>query len=298
VSLSPLNDDKSLALDAQALGKLRLAANQNSPEALKASARQFEALFINMMLKNMRQANPAAGLEQGQEAQVYTSMLDQQLSQVMAQRGMGLADMMLRQLSRQNQRSPQAADSVAAPGQTDTSAGAAAAAPVPVPASQQAVQAASGGGEHVQGFRQTMGLHAEEAARMTGLPASFILGQAALESGWGRRQIRGGDGTFSHNLFGIKAGADWKGRVVEVETTEYLSGVPHKVLARFRAYDSYAEAFRDYAGLLLRSPRYRQVLAQGATVEGFAQNLQKAGYASDPAYAEKLSRLIRRNLLT
>jgi len=210
VSLPPINDDKSLAMDAQAVGKLRLAANQNSPEALKASAKQFEALFINMMLKSMRQANQVPGTETGQDQQLYTSMLDQQLSQVMAQRGIGLADMMLRQLNRQNPSVRQPGDAAhgAAPPQAEPLGNPVT---VPVSASPPPDQQPSLASERVLGFRQAMGAHADEASQMTGLPASFILGQAALESGWGRRQIRGADGTPSHNLFGIKAGADWKG---------------------------------------------------------------------------------------
>lgn len=141
-----------------------------------------------------------------------------------------------------------------------------------------------------------MGPAAQAAARQTGLPASFILGQAALESGWGRRQIMAPDGTPSFNVFGLKAGAHWKGKVTEVATTEYKDGVAKKVVARFRAYDSYEQAFSDYAQLLRHSPRYRQVLANGQTVAGFAQGMQQAGYATDPAYAAKLARVIGRTL--
>ena len=141
-----------------------------------------------------------------------------------------------------------------------------------------------------------MGPAAQAAARQTGLPASFILGQAALESGWGRRQIVAADGTPSFNVFGLKAGTHWKGKVTEVATTEYKDGVAKKVMARFRAYDSYEQAFSDYADLLRHSPRYRQVLANGQTVAGFTQGMQQAGYATDPAYAAKLARVIGRTL--
>jgi flagellar protein FlgJ len=250
-----LDNSASLAMDVKSLAKLRLDAKQNAPKALQDTARQFEALFLNMMIKSMRQASPTSETSAGQDAQMYTSMLDQQLSQTMAKRGIGLADYLLRQMT-------------------------------PAQAPPQPVAAA-------QHFQKQMSAHAQEAAQLTGLPATFILGQAALESGWGRRQIVAADGAPSHNLFGIKAGASWHGKVAETTTTEYIDGVPQKVLQKFRAYDSYADAFRDYAALLRRSPRYEQVIANGQTLTGFSEGLQKAGYATDPHYADKLSRVIQ-----
>ena len=318
MNLSSTDASQSLALDVQALGALRASAKQNSPQALRDSAKQFEALFLNMVLKSMRQTNfSEGGLTDSQDVKLYTSMLDQQLSQSLAQRGMGLAEVMLRQLNTQ-----QAAKSAAQPPQLQSGAAARAlpAAPVTAPivgaapsVSGQGINAASanvqdriaaastdtrgrGGSDPVQQFRAAMGGHADAASRLTGLPSAFILGQAALESGWGKRQINAADGTPSHNLFGIKAGPGWKGRVIEVATTEYVQGVPQKTVARFRAYDSHADAFRDYAALLLNNPRYESVLSQGQTVAGFTQGLQKAGYATDPSYAAKLARVIQRTL--
>ena len=145
-------------------------------------------------------------------------------------------------------------------------------------------------------FRDRVMAYAQETSQATGIPARFVLGQAALESGWGRRELRAADGTPSHNLFGIKAGGNWRGRVVEATTTEYVNGVARKTVEQFRAYDSYADAFRDYANLLRSSPRYADLLTQaarGIDEAGFAQGLQKAGYATDPGYADKLSRTIK-----
>jgi flagellar protein FlgJ len=269
-NLSPDNS-ANLAMDVKSLAKLRLDAKQNAPKALQDTARQFEVLFLNMMIKSMRQASPSSDMGHGQDAQLYTSMLDQQLSQNMAKRGIGLADYMLRQMT---------------PAQPS----------LPVPASATQPVAAvlqPGDPSAAQKFQTQMAAHAQEAAQLTGLPASFILGQAALESGWGRRQIVAADGTPSHNLFGIKAGASWHGKVVETTTTEYIGGVAKKVAQKFRAYDNYADAFRDYAALLRRSPRYEQVIANGHTLTGFSEGLQKAGYATDPHYADKLSRVIQ-----
>ncbi|MEO0004036.1 MAG: flagellar rod assembly protein/muramidase FlgJ [Pseudomonadota bacterium] len=294
-----------LALDMQGLEALRAAAKQNSPQALKESARQFEALFINMMLKSMREATVSGGLLESQDGQLYTSLLDQQLSQTLSQRGMGLADALLRQLNAQQSPASlqaQAATSATVPQTAPSVLAERALAPLRFPLREGAdtvdpdTTALRVAADPVRQFRAAMGTHADEAARMTGLPASFILGQAALESGWGKRQISAADGTPSYNLFGIKSGSGWKGRVVEVATTEYVQGVPQSTVARFRAYDSYADAFRDYANLLLNSPRYERVLSQGQTVTGFAQGLQKAGYATDPAYAAKLTRVIQRAL--
>jgi len=137
---------------------------------------------------------------------------------------------------------------------------------------------------------------ARAAEQQTGIPATFMVAQAAHESGWGKREIRNADGTSAHNLFGIKAGASWKGKVAQVTTTEVIDGQPHKVVAKFRAYTSYQESFRDYAQMMKDSPRYSKVVAAGNSAEGFAQGLQRAGYATDPAYAAKLTRVINTTL--
>lgn len=126
----------------------------------------------------------------------------------------------------------------------------------------------------------------------TGIPAANLIGQAAHESGWGKHEIKNKDGTPSHNLFGIKAGANWKGKVAEVTTTEYIGGVARRVTARFRSYDSYEEAFRDHAKLITNSPRYSNVVAQAGDAQSYAKSLQKAGYATDPEYAQKLTKVI------
>jgi flagellar protein FlgJ len=149
---------------------------------------------------------------------------------------------------------------------------------------------------HVSEFKARVGAYAQEVSQATGIPVQFMLGQAALESGWGKRELRATDGTPSYNLFGIKAGAGWKGPVVEAVTTEYINGIAHKKVEKFRAYPSYAEAFRDYANLLSTNPRYTEVLRQAVQrldAEGFAHALQRAGYATDPAYGDKLGRIIK-----
>jgi flagellar protein FlgJ len=134
------------------------------------------------------------------------------------------------------------------------------------------------------------------AQAQTGIPATFMVAQAAHETGWGQRSIKNADGTPSHNLFGIKAGANWTGPVAEITTTEVIAGQARKVTAKFRAYASDAESFADFAKLMKDSPRYAAVVASAGSAEGFAQGLQRAGYATDPAYADKLTRTINTTL--
>ena len=133
----------------------------------------------------------------------------------------------------------------------------------------------------------------ERVARESGIPASYMLGQAGHETGWGKSEIRGDDGSNSFNLFGIKATGGWSGKVAEITTTEYVDGVPRKVKAKFRAYDSYEESFRDYARLISENPRYAQAMQSTGNATAYASALQKAGYATDPQYASKLSRAIQ-----
>lgn len=270
------NVSGGLALDARGLDTLRLQAKQNPEQASKAVAQQFEAVFLQMMLKSMRDATPQDGPTDSDQTRMYTSMLDQQIAQSLSAKGIGLADVMLRQLRRSQPAAP-----------SDTSAVPLA----PLPATSKPAEAKTGGPVASQNFLSRMKEHAIAASNATGIPAKFLLGHAALESGWGKGEIRNADGSASHNLFGIKAGRNWKGATVDVTTTEYVDGAPRKMVQTFRAYASYAQAFQDYARLLQNSPRYAAVLTQSDGA-GFAQGLQRAGYATDPQYAEKLTRIL------
>lgn len=295
------------ALDVQGVNQLKLDARQSSPEALKQAAQQFEAVFMNMLMKSMREATPQDGMFDSEQTRMYTSMLDQQLTQRMASRGIGLAEVMVRQLSGALDIPPgeDAAQSFplnAPQGNSDPlrakvpQGGMESYAPGLVTAQPLSATSARSNGEappHVEAFVQRLLPHAQAASASTGIPARFMLGQAALETGWGKAEIRGADGHNSHNLFGIKAGANWKGQKVDIVTTEYVNGQPQKQVESFRAYDSYADAFRDYANLLRGNARYQNVIAQGQDAAGFAQGLQQAGYATDPKYAQKLMSVIR-----
>lgn len=297
-----LKPTEHLAIDSRGLDSLRRSARDNSPEALKDAARQFEALFMNMMMKSMRAATPQESPFDNDQSRMFTSMLDQQISQNLAGKGFGLADMLIRQLS--STMAPPGMPGVQSQdvdtGRIHNAASAEATQfdPWQPPTLQpgDAGKAESSQPAHVQSFKDRLEAHAEEASRSTGIPARFMLGQAALESGWGKREILAPDGSTSHNVFGIKATGDWKGSVVEAVTTEYVNGVPYKRIEKFRAYDSYADAFRDYADLLRKNPRYENVLANAQDLNGFAQGLQRAGYATDPDYAAKLTRIVTQNL--
>ena len=142
-------------------------------------------------------------------------------------------------------------------------------------------------------FVATMLPMAKAAAARIGVDPKYMLGQAGHETGWGKSEIRNADGSNSFNLFGIKAGGSWTGKVAEITTTEYIDGVPRKVTAKFRAYGSFEESFRDYAQLINNNPRYEKARAQTGSALAYASELQKAGYATDPQYANKLNRAIQ-----
>ncbi|NUT59652.1 flagellar assembly peptidoglycan hydrolase FlgJ [Herbaspirillum sp. C9C3] len=317
--INPSNPTESLAVDANGLNGLREAAKQNSPESIKGAAKQFEAMFLNMVMKSMRDATPQDGPFDNEQTKMFTSMLDQQLSQSLAQRGVGLADVLTRQLSASlPKKLPDAQDLDGNTAAGDDGL------PMGIPlvkemsdadrakfiqsfASQQTAERTDQDGRnkqrrssnkpaHVEAFQNRLQADAELASKMTGIPAKFMLAQAALETGWGKKEIVSRDGRSAHNLFGIKATGNWTGKVVEATTIEYINGKPQKRVEKFRAYDSYADAFKDYANLLRSNPRYEKVLASAQDAHGFAYGLQRAGYATDPHYAEKLSRIIRTSL--
>ncbi len=276
-----------LAADPTALNALRFGAGKGGDDkaALKEAAKQFESLFMRELIKSMREATQKSGLMDSEGSDLGTDLLDQQFSVQLSGLPGGLSEAIERQLSRQMSGS-------------DASKGL---------TKGEAVGALSGTGDTSTVGRANAGprqagfvdQHSEAAAtvaRESGIPASFMIGQAGHETGWGRSEIKNADGSPSFNLFGIKATDSWKGKVAEITTTEYINGEPRKVTAKFRAYDSYADSFRDYARLIGNSPRYEGVMDQLHSVQGFASGLQKAGYATDPQYAAKLSRAINTTL--
>jgi len=274
---SPLRT--GLAGDARSLDSLRRTAASDPKGAAREAAKQFENLFMQEMLKSMRQATPTTGLTDNQGTKLGQDLLDAQLTCSKDIRPGSLADMIARQLERQMGVTP---GPIPATKPANTS----------LPTVRTADETPKVPQKGALGFVQQHRQAADQVARHSGIPATFMLAQAALETGWGGREIIGRDGTRSHNLFGIKAGSSWKGPTVDVMTTEYIDGKPQKMVQKFRAYGSFEESFADYARLINDNPRYAQARAAVANAKEFAHHLQKAGYATDPAYAQKLSAVI------
>ncbi len=271
-----------LAADPTALNALRYGPGKGDDKAaLKEAAKQFESLFMRELIKSMREATQKSGLMDGEGSNLGMDLLDQQFSVQLSGLPGGLSEAIERQLGRQ--MTP-----------TDATRGGGSAA-LSATGDTSTVGRVNAGPRQA-GFVEQHSEAAATVARESGIPASFMIGQAGHETGWGRSEIKHADGSPSHNLFGIKATDSWKGKVAEITTTEYINGEPRKVTAKFRAYDSYADSFRDYARLIGNSPRYEGVMDQLHSVQGFASGLQKAGYATDPQYAAKLSRAINSTL--
>jgi flagellar protein FlgJ len=280
-----------LATGGGSLEGLRATSRTDPKGAIKEAAKQFEALFMQEIMKSMRATTMSSGMLDNSGTELGTSMLDQQYSMQMSGLPGGLADAIARQLERQAGIPATPAAPVPERNWRSVSSQAA------MPASTAAGAPAAGGStERAQAFVAQHSAAAASVAASSGIPASFMLGQAAHETGWGRRAINGDDGAPSNNLFGIKASPDWKGPTVTATTTEVYDGRAVKVQAKFRAYASSEESFRDYARLITQSPRYAGVMnalkTAGTDAAGFAQGLQKAGYATDPDYARKLGRVI------
>ncbi len=317
------------AINSSDLNAIKAAANKDSksPAAMKAAAQQFEALFVSMILKNMRESLPQDGLFNSQATKLYTQLLDEEIGQQVAKQGMGLADQMLKQMVAAGQLDAEATEpyinkrrsSVSAEAYRSMGAGSAreqatallhgrnvsfrseSKAADAVTRQQQGIklpgvnaveEKPSSAQDHVKAFTDKMMSHAKEASKTTGIQPEFMLAQAALETGWGKKQMRYADGSPSHNLFGIKANG-WSGKTVDVLTSEFENGKMIKKVEKFRAYDSYADSFRDYAKLLSENPRYKNVM-NTQNPAAFAYGLQRAGYATDPEYGSKLVRVINR----
>ena len=323
-SANAANDlTQRFALDVQGFAKLSAQAKASPQAGMKMAAQQFDAVFTQMMLKSMRDATPQDGPFDSHDSATFTSMMDQQLSQQLSQKGIGVADAMLKQMMR-NQGMQVGGASGAGGGLTgmanalgggsggDEGQTAALNALAKAYGNAQANgQLAMGKGysansaltppirgdgssPKVDAFVDKLAESAQAASAATGIPARFIIGQAALESGWGKSEIRKSDGSTSHNVFGIKATKDWTGKTVSTVTTEYVNGKPQRTVEKFRAYDSYQEAMTDYASMLKGNPRYAQVINSSHDVNGFANGMQRAGYATDPHYAKKLMSIMQK----
>ncbi|CBJ81086.1 flagellar assembly peptidoglycan hydrolase FlgJ [Xenorhabdus bovienii] len=290
------------AYDVNSLHSLKAKLSQEPQQGLRQVAQELEGVFVQMMLKSMRSSLPQDGILSSDQTRFYTSMYDQQIAQDLSQKGLGFADMIVKQFSNANNVASEQAGTVPMPldkeflqtlpkqaleqfmRRTMT-------APFSSAASKGSVQSKSLPVSSTD-FVSMLSLPAQIASQQSGIPHLLIIAQAALESGWGQREILTEEGKPSHNLFGIKAGKHWKGAVTNIMTTEYIEGEPKKMHDSFRVYGSYREAITDYVKLLTENPRYAKV-AQSTTAEQGAYSLQSAGYATDPGYAKKLVSLIQ-----
>ncbi|WGS49762.1 flagellar assembly peptidoglycan hydrolase FlgJ [Paraburkholderia sp. D15] len=325
-SANAANDlTQRFALDVQGFAKLSAQAKASPQAGMKMAAQQFDAVFTQMMLKSMRDATPQDGPFDSHDSATFTSMMDQQLSQQLSQKGIGVADAMLKQLMRNQGMQVSGANGASGAGGLVGMAnalGGGSGGDEGQTAAMNALARAYGNAQangqlamgrgysansaltpplkgdgsspKVDAFVDKLAAPAQAASAATGIPARFIIGQAALESGWGKSEIKKSDGSTSHNVFGIKATKDWTGKTVSTVTTEYVNGKPQRTVEKFRAYDSYQEAMTDYASLLKGNPRYAQVINSAHDVNGFANGMQRAGYATDPHYAKKLMSIMQK----
>ncbi|MCT8345348.1 flagellar assembly peptidoglycan hydrolase FlgJ [Photorhabdus kleinii] len=282
------------AYDVQSVNTLKSNLAKDPQQGLRQVAQQMEGLFVQMMLKSMRSALPKDGMLSSEQTRLYTSIYDQQIAQNMAQKGLGFADMMLKQLANNKTAPGEIAGKI--PMTLDNEV----LQTLPRQALEQFIRRTAPKPEaapkplplNSTNFISTLSTPARIASQRSGIPHLLIIAQAALESGWGQREILTAEGKPSHNLFGIKAGKGWKGPVTNILTTEYINGEPQKMKDNFRVYGSYVEAIEDYVTLLTESPRYANV-ARSVTPEQGAYSLQQAGYATDPGYAKKLVSVIQ-----
>jgi flagellar protein FlgJ len=309
MSIKIQNAPNRAAFDVASVQDLRAQFKKDPQEGVKAAAQQFETMFLQMVMKSMRDATPQDGLMNSDQSRFYTGLLDQQMAQNIATtgKGLGFARLIEQQLGRHMAGSPSSVDGAVAAIDAGNAlplatvnarhlqhrevmanfpTSAAYAAPVSAVSGSEIKE--SGGSKD---FVNRVWPHAVQASKATGIPPQFLVAHSALESGWGKSEIKNSDGGSSYNLFGIKAGKGWTGATVDAKTTEYVDGEPRQVVEKFRAYGSYEESFRDYAALLRGNPRYGDVIGSQDGTE-FARRLQQAGYATDPMYADKLSRII------
>ena len=294
----------------QGLAALRGAGD--TPDARRAVAKQFEALFLGMMMRQMRQASSVidGGLIDKDRIELQQGLFDEEIALSLAQgRGIGLADALLRQLggpastnragnagealgvSSFHGRGTSAALAARAAGDSATNVTAEAATPSPQAASESRAFTPAAPAE----FVAALWPHAAQAAQRLGTLPGVLIAQAALETGWGRSVPRNQYGESSLNLFGIKADGDWRGPRAVVTTLEFVDGVPEQRREPFRMYKSVAEAFDDYVAMLESRPRYAEAL-RARTPAAYAEALQRGGYATDPDYARKILDILARGL--
>lgn len=330
-------DTASVYTDFNGLAKLKQGAREQSPEAIKEVAKQFESVFLSMVLKSMRQAKLSDGILDGKQSEFFRDMYDQQMAvQLAGKPGIGLAELMAKQLSPKQTRDEEnakmdagdyinraaGAKGSATPVRQNVAANSSTDKPMDLSGltslerslarlenSQRALagqwqnvddewQALKTGDDQPipskQEFMTQMLPYAQQAASALGVDANLLLAQAALETGWGQSVIKNGQGESSFNLFNIKANKAWQGKQAKVMTLEYDGGVARKEMAGFRSYNSYKDSFDDYVNLIRSNPRYSEALKNTSNPAQYMHELQQAGYATDPRYAEKVMSIYNR----
>jgi peptidoglycan hydrolase FlgJ len=274
-------------------GLAALKNNPNSPETIHAVSEQVEALFLQMMLKSMRDATSSDGELDSNETSMYQDMFDKQVALTLAKRqDLGIARLFERQLGGKGHAAAPVPAAGAAPA-ADSVPRADADRPGKPPTSSN-----SGLTQHAEQFVSTVLPTIRRAAAALGVDPVGMLAQAALETGWGQRMPRMADGTPSLNLFGVKAGEEWNGARAVADTVEFTrDGVAAQRRTAFRAYGSIEESVADFARLLASSPRYRDAVAAGGDAQAYIEGIAKAGYATDPEYGNKLTRTLNGGIL-
>lgn len=278
------------------LAEMKHLAKTDPEQALQQVAKQFEGVFLQMMLKSMRDASFGNPLFDNDNSDLYRDMFDKQISlNLSEQKGIGLADALVRQMRSYVPTTPAANTEQGISLDPATSAQI-----LPLKPLQRQVVAASekqaGPAQFnsPQDFVRHLWPHAQQAASELGVDPEILIAQAALETGWGKAINRDTTGNSSHNLFNIKADQRWDGPSVVVNTLEYEDGVAKREMAHFRAYDSYADSFNDYVNFLKSSQRYQTALGMNDSRD-FVKELHAAGYATDPRYADKILNIVDRN---
>ena len=299
----PGSNNSGVYTDFQGLSALRAKASSNAEEALPVVAKQFEALFVQTLMKGLR-ATTSGDPMLGDGGKMYQELFDQQISLELSQAGgIGLAAVIERQLRGLNM--PVGGATIASsPSLSSHTAGVSRSSirsvevqPKPLhapPATNEPIAVPRDFSSSPSTFVREMMPYATRAGRLLGVDPKVLVAQAALETGWGKSVITDGAGQSSFNLFGIKADSRWHGAKVEVPTLEYEQGVLIKVKAPFRKYGSIEESFSDYARFITTQPRYEGLLKTASSPQDYAYGLQAAGYATDPRYAQKILQVFRR----
>lgn len=329
----------ALYTELNELNKISRLAKDDNEAALKQVAQQFEQVFMSMLMKSMREANQGFGEDNflnSSQTQFYQGMLDEQMTMEMAQSGgMGLADVLVKQLSRQldipmkadessvdrkdfevskaermlnrafdttgnlaastmlkdavahvSEQQPEVPDALRP--ETVAAANVNRQAPLEGTTSAALPQRFESPAQFVEALMPL----AESVATEIGVDPKVLLAQAALETGWGKHLVQRGEGGSSHNLFNIKADSRWDGDSATTMTLEFRDGIAQRERASFRAYDSFEQSFRDYISFLKESPRYQVALQSAQDPYAYLSQLQQAGYATDPQYAQKISSIL------